>query len=295
MNSPPAPLSPASPPASLPRLVVEPVVRAALAEDLGQAGDITSAALIPSNTVAEAVMRSREAGVAAGVDAARIAFELISPALQISVLRRDGAFLEEGDDLLRVRGSASAILAAERSALNLAQRLSGIATGTRRIVDAIAHSRARVLCTRKTTPGLRALEKHAVRAGGAMNHRYGLHDGILIKDNHIAALGGDIGLALQRARAAAGPMRAIQIEVDTLEQLERVLQSDLPNLVLLDNMAPDSLRIAVRMTRGRVQLEASGGIEPASAAEVAETGVDYLSSGWITHSAPALDLGLDFN
>lgn len=128
-----------------------------------------------------------------------------------------------------------------------------------------------------------------------MNHRYGLHDGILIKDNHIAALGGDIGLALQRARAAAGPMRAIQIEVDTLEQLERVLQSDLPNLVLLDNMAPDSLRIAVRMTRGRVQLEASGGIEPASAAEVAETGVDYLSSGWITHSAPALDLGLDFN
>ena len=229
-----------------------------------------------------------------GTEAARLAFSLVAPSLQVEVERGDGSLLEEGDALLLVRGPATAILAAERTALNLAQRLSGIATGTRRIVDAIAHTPTRVLCTRKTTPGLRALEKHAVRAGGGTNHRFGLHDGYLIKDNHIAALSGDIAMALRRARDAAGPMRCIQIEVDTLEQLAVVLNSKLPDAVLLDNMGCGMLREAVRMARGRIVLEASGGVEPRNAAEIAETGVDFISSGWITHSAPALNLGLDF-
>ena len=281
--------------APLPVAAYEPIVRAALAEDLGEAGDITSAALLPREQDAKAVLRSREAGVAAGVEAARLAFRLAGPALQVVVRRNDGLPLETGDVILAVRGSAAAILAAERTALNLAQRLSGIATGTHRIVEAIVHTRARVLCTRKTTPGLRALEKHAVRAGGGTNHRFGLHDGFLIKDNHIAALNGDIAAALQRAREAAGPMRSVQIEVDTLQQLETVLHSALPDAVLLDNMGPDMLREAVRITDGRFTLEASGGIEPGNAAEMAETGVDFISSGWITHSAPALNLGLDFS
>ena len=280
--------------APLPRTAIEPAVRSALAEDLGEAGDITSAALRLREQDSEAVLRTREDGIAAGTEAARLAFFLVAPSLQIAVERGDGALLEEGNTLLLVRGPATAILAAERTALNFAQRLSGIATGTRRIVDAIAHTRARVLCTRKTTPGLRALEKHAVRAGGGTNHRFGLHDGYLIKDNHIAALNGDIALALRRTRDAAGPMRCIQIEVDTLDQLAVVLRSELPNAVLLDNMGARMLREAVRMTRGRVVLEASGGIEPGNAAETAETGVDFISSGWITHSAPALNLGLDF-
>ena len=278
----------------LPRAAFESVVRVALAEDLGEAGDITSAALVRPGRTAKAILRCREAGVAAGVEAARLAFRLTEPSLRITAHRRDGARLQEGDPLLEVLGDARAVLAAERTALNLAQRLSGIATGTHRIVEAIANTGARILCTRKTTPGLRALEKHAVRAGGGMNHRFGLHDGYLIKDNHIAALDGDIAAALSRAHMAAGPMRAIQIEVDTLDQLRTVLESDLPDAVLLDNMAVPMLREAVRMTRGRLILEASGGINPSNAVEIAKTGVDFLSSGWITHSAPALDLGLDF-
>ena len=278
----------------LPRATIESVVRVALAEDLGEAGDITSAALVPPGRTARAVLRCREAGVVAGIEAARLAFRLTEPSLRISAHRQDGTRLQEGEPLLEVFGDARAVLAAERTALNLAQRLSGIATGTHRIVEAIANSGARVLCTRKTTPGLRALEKHAVRAGGGMNHRFGLHDGYLIKDNHIAALDGDIATALKRARITAGPMRAIQIEVDTLDQLGTVLESELPDAVLLDNMAVPMLREAVRMTRGKFILEASGGIDPSNAAGIAETGVDFLSSGWITHSAPALDLGLDF-
>ena len=280
--------------APLPRATYETVVRTALAEDLGEAGDVTSAALVHPGRTAQAVLRSRETGIAAGLDAARLAFRLTGRSLQITDHRKDGDQLRAGDPILVVLGDARAVLAAERTALNLAQRLSGIATGTHRIVEAIANTRARVLCTRKTTPGLRALEKHAVRAGGGMNHRFGLHDGYLIKDNHIAALDGDIAAALRSARRAAGPMRAVQIEVDSLDQLEMVLESDLPNAVLLDNMAPPVLHEAVRMTRGRLILEASGGIDPSNAAEIAETGVDFLSSGWITHSAPALDLGLDF-
>ena len=281
--------------APLPRTILEPVVRSALAEDLGEAGDITSAALLPRDRESEATLRTRNAGIAAGTEAARLAFSLVTPSLQVEVERGDGSLLEEGDALLLVRGPATAILAAERTALNLAQRMSGIATGTRRIVDAIAHTPTRVLCTRKTTPGLRALEKHAVRAGGGANHRFGLHDGYLIKDNHIAALSGDLAMALRRARDAAGPMRCIQIEVDTLEQLAVVLRFETARR---GTAGQHGLRNAARSGPDGARSGSSSKRRAVSnrdnAAEIAETGVDFISSGWITHSAPALNLGLDF-
>ncbi|MGR3717442.1 MAG: carboxylating nicotinate-nucleotide diphosphorylase [Thermohalobaculum sp.] len=276
----------------LPRLLLEPAIRAALLEDLGRAGDVTSDAVIPPGTTATAVMRAREAGIAAGLDAARIAFELIDPALQIAPDKADGDRIAPGDVLLTVSGAARAILSAERVALNFACRLSGIATATRRIADAIAHTKATIVCTRKTTPGLRVFEKRAVRAGGGGNHRWGLDDAMLIKDNHIAAAGG-IRSVLARARAHAGHMMKIEIEVDTLDQLAEVLAAGGADNVLLDNMAPDTLREAVAMNAGQLALEASGGITLESAPAIAETGVDYLSAGWLTHSAGILDLGLD--
>ncbi len=276
----------------LPRLLLEPAIRAALLEDLGRAGDVTSDAVIPPGTEATAVMRAREAGIAAGLDAARIAFELIDPALQIAPDKADGDRIAAGDVLLTVSGAARAILSAERVALNFACRLSGIATATRRIADAIAHTKATIVCTRKTTPGLRVFEKRAVRAGGGGNHRWGLDDAMLIKDNHIAAAGG-IRSVLERARAHAGHMMKIEIEVDTLDQLAEVLAAGGADNVLLDNMAPDTLRRAVAMNAGRLALEASGGITLETAPAIAETGVDYLSAGWLTHSAGILDLGLD--
>ncbi len=284
-------------PAPLPRLLIEPLVRAALAEDLGRAGDITSAAVVPAEARARAEMRARDAGIAAGLDVACLAFELVDPGLALRRRLADGDKVRPGDTLMIVEGSARAILAAERVALNFACHLSGVATATRQIADAIAHTSASVTCTRKTTPGLRALEKHAVRAGGGSSHRFGLDDAILIKDNHITAAGG-IGPALKRARYAAGHMVRIEIEVDSLEQLAEVLASaaagEGADAVLLDNMAPATLREAVSMVAGRLVTEASGRITADNAAAIAEAGVDYLSAGWITHSAPVLDLGLDF-
>ncbi len=278
----------------LPRLMLEPAIRAALLEDLGRAGDVTSDAVIPPGTKATAVMRAREAGVAAGLDAASIAFELIDPGLHINRDKADGDRVAPGDVLLTISGEARAILSAERVALNFACRLSGIATATRQIADAIAHTHATIICTRKTTPGLRMFEKRAVRAGGGGNHRWGLDDAMLIKDNHIAAAGG-IGPVLERARAHAGHMMKIEIEVDTLDQLAEVLSAGGADNVLLDNMMPDMLCEAVAMNAGRLALEASGRITPDSAPTIAETGVDYLSAGWLTHSARILDLGLDID
>jgi len=278
----------------LPRLMLEPAIRAALLEDLGRAGDVTSDAVIPPGTKATAVMRAREAGVAAGLDAARIAFELLDPGLHITRDKADGERVAPGDALLTVSGEARAILSAERVALNFACRLSGIATATRQIADAIAHTHATVICTRKTTPGLRLFEKRAVRAGGGGNHRWGLDDAMLIKDNHIAAAGG-ITPVLARARAHAGPMMKIEIEVDTLDQLAEVLEAGGADNVLLDNMNPDTLRQAVEMNAGRLALEASGRITLETAPAIAESGVDYLSAGWLTHSARILDLGLDID
>jgi len=272
--------------------MLEPAIRAALLEDLGRAGDVTSDAVIPPGTQTTAVMRAREAGVAAGLDAARIAFELIDPALQITRDKTDGGRIGHGDALLTIAGEARAILSAERVALNFACHLSGIATETRRIADAIAHTNATIICTRKTTPGLRMFEKRAVLAGGGGNHRWGLDDAMLIKDNHFAAAGG-IGPVLERARAHAGHMMKIEIEVDTLDQLAEVLAVGGADNVLLDNMNPEILRQAVEMNSGRLALEASGRITLETAPAIAETGVDYLSAGWLTHSARILDLGLD--
>ncbi len=278
----------------LPGLMIEPAVRAALLEDLGRAGDVTSDAVIPERATARAVLRARAPGVAAGLDAAALAFALVEPDLAVEWHAGDGTALSEGQPLLTVEGPARGILAAERVALNFAGRLSGIATVTRGVADSIAHTPARIVCTRKTTPGLRLFEKRAVRAGGGFNHRWGLDDAMLIKDNHIA-VGGGIAAVLGRARAAAGHLVKIEIEVDRLEQLEAVLAAGGADCVLLDNMGLDDLRAAVALAAGRVLLEASGGITPETAPAIAETGVGCLSAGWLTHSAPTLDLGLDID
>lgn len=276
----------------LPRLLVEPVVRAALMEDLGRAGDITSNAVIPADARLKGAVVSREPGVVAGVDAAVVTFALIDPAVKVNVERPDGSRIERGQAVLRVEGPARSILAAERVALNLICRMSGIATATARLVDAVRpHGHARIVCTRKTTPGLRLLEKHAVRAGGGANHRFGLDDAVLIKDNHIAIAGG-VKQALERARASVGHLVKIEIEVDTLEQLNEVLEVG-ADAILLDNMSPETLAEAVRQVSGRAITEASGRITPDTAPQIAAAGVDLISVGWITHSAPILDLGLD--
>lgn len=276
----------------LPRLLVEPVVRAALMEDLGRAGDITSNAVIPADARLKGAVVTREPGVVAGVDAAVVTFALIDPAVKVIVERPDGSRIERGQVVLRVEGPARSILAAERVALNLICRMSGIATATARLVDAVRpHGHARIVCTRKTTPGLRLLEKHAVRAGGGANHRFGLDDAVLIKDNHIAIAGG-VKQALERARASVGHLVKIEIEVDTLEQLNEVLEVG-ADAILLDNMSPETLAEAVRQVSGRAITEASGRITPDTAPQIAAAGVDLISVGWITHSAPILDLGLD--
>jgi nicotinate-nucleotide pyrophosphorylase (carboxylating) len=273
------------------RLLIEPIVRAALAEDLGRAGDITSDAVVPADERIEAVIASRQPGVLAGLDAALLAFELLDPSLTIERLAEDGARLEKGQGVARVSGPARPVLAAERTALNLACRMSGVATATRSLADAIAGHKAKIVCTRKTTPGLRILEKEAVRLGGGANHRFGLDDAILIKDNHVALAGG-VGPALQRARAHAGHLVKIELEVDTLDQLAEALDYGFA-AVLLDNMGPDTLRRAVAMVNGRAITEASGRITRETAPANAAAGVDLISSGWITHCAPILDLGLD--
>jgi nicotinate-nucleotide pyrophosphorylase (carboxylating) len=275
------------------RILVEPIVRAALLEDLGRAGDITSDAVVPAEARVEAVMAARQAGVVAGLEAALLAFELLDPGLRIERICADGERVERGQTVARISGRARPVLAAERTALNLVSRLSGVATATRSLVDAIGNHKAKIVCTRKTTPGLRILEKEAVRLGGGANHRFGLDDAMLIKDNHVALAGG-VAAVLQRARAHAGHLVKIELEVDTLDQLAEALDHGV-DAVLLDNMDPPTLRRAVAMVAGRAVTEASGRITRETVPEIAAAGVDLISSGWITHSAPILDLGLDID
>jgi nicotinate-nucleotide pyrophosphorylase (carboxylating) len=265
----------------------------ALAEDLGLSGDITTDATVPSQATAAAVIAARRPGVLAGLDLAQAAFSAMDPSVQFEPAKFDGDRLEPGDVVARLAGNARAILTGERVALNYLGRMSGIATLTRRYVDAVAGTRASIVDTRKTTPGLRAFEKYAVRCGGGRNHRTGLFDAILIKDNHIVAAGG-IEAAIKRARTNAGHMVKIEIEVDTLDQLDRVLAHDI-DAILLDNMAPAMLREAVTRVAGRALTEASGGVDLTTVRAIAETGVDLISVGALTHSAPVLDLGLDFS
>jgi nicotinate-nucleotide pyrophosphorylase (carboxylating) len=279
-------------PAPLPAVMIEPLVRAALLEDLGRAGDLTTDAIIPPEATATAALVAREAGVVAGLDVAATAFRLVDPRLAMQVFKADGARLQPGDEIARVSGPARGLLTGERVALNYLGHLSGVASATRAIADAIAHTRAHIADTRKTTPGLRALEKHAVRLGGGMNHRFGLDDAVLIKDNHIAVAGG-VRPAITRARAYVGHLVKIEVEVDTLEQLEEALQVG-ADAVLLDNMGPDTLRQAVALVDGQAITEASGRITLETAPALAETGVDLLSAGWLTHSARVLDIGLDY-
>jgi nicotinate-nucleotide pyrophosphorylase (carboxylating) len=276
----------------LPVLLVEPLVRQALAEDLGRAGDITTDAIVPEDAEAETVLVAREPGVVAGLDLAALAFRLVEPALAIRVERPDGSRLARGDRIATIAGPARGILTAERVALNFLTHLSGVASATASVVDALRGHRARVTCTRKTIPGLRALQKYAVRVGGGANHRFGLDDAVLIKDNHVAVAGG-VRPALARARAAVGHLVKIEIEVDTLAQLEEALSVGV-DAVLLDNMSPDELRRAVAMVAGRAVTEASGRITPATAPSVAASGVDLISIGWLTHSVATLDIGLDY-
>jgi nicotinate-nucleotide pyrophosphorylase (carboxylating) len=280
------------PDAFLSPLAIDEAVTRALAEDLGRAGDVTSIATIPEGTRGSAVMKAREAGVVAGLPVAEAVFRKLDPSVEIAGHLRDGAAVQAKTVLMSISGDARALLSAERTALNFVGHLSGIASAAAEFVLLVAHTRARVCCTRKTTPGLRALQKYAVRCGGGFNHRFGLDDAILIKDNHIAVAGG-VRAVLERAKAAAGHLVKIEIEVDTLAQLETVLEVGLADAVLLDNMSPAMMKQAVAMVAGRLVIEASGGITHASAAAIAESGVDYLSSGAITHSSPNLDVGLD--
>ncbi|MGH6994803.1 MAG: carboxylating nicotinate-nucleotide diphosphorylase [Stellaceae bacterium] len=276
----------------LPTIMVEPLVRAALLEDLGRAGDITTDAIVPVDMRATTALVARKAGVVAGLDCAAIAFRLIEPGLKVDIARPDGSVVAAGETIATIAGPTRGILTGERVALNFLCHLSGIASAAAAIVQSIKGHRARLVCTRKTVPGLRALQKYAVRVGGGFNHRFGLDDGVLIKDNHVAAAG-SVAAAVARARAAIGHLVKIELEVDTLEQLAEALKLKV-DAVLLDNMSPDDLRRAVALVGGKLVTEASGRITPETAPAVAATGVDLLSSGWLTHSVTALDIGLDW-
>ncbi|MCZ7454583.1 carboxylating nicotinate-nucleotide diphosphorylase [Rhizobium rhizogenes] len=278
--------------APLPRLIIEPLVRNALLEDLGLAGDITSAAVIPADHRSVVVMAAREPGVIAGLDAAELAFQLVDPAIIMTRHVGDGATVVPGDIIATIEGPSRGLLTAERTALNFLGHLSGIASVTAKIAAAISGTKASVACTRKTTPGLRALEKYAVRAGGGMNHRFALYDAVLIKDNHIAVAGG-VRAAIRSAKQGVGHLVKIEMEVDTLAQLREVMDEGV-DVVLLDNMTPEQLREAVAIVAGRAITEASGRINPQTAATIAASGIDLISVGWLTHSAPVLDIGLDF-
>ena len=273
-------------------LLIDPIVRHALEEDFGRAGDLTSDLVVPPEATASAKLIARGAGVICGLPIAARTFLLVEPSISLVVNDPDGTQVDKGAVIATVDGPAQALLSAERVALNFVGHLSGIATATRGLVDAITGTKARVVCTRKTTPGLRTLEKYAVRCGGGFNHRFGLDDAVLIKDNHIVASGG-IRPAVERARAGLGHMTKIEIEVDTLEQLDEALSVGVAT-ILLDNMTTNDLKSAVALVRGRATLEASGGVSLASVRAIAETGVDYVSAGSITHSAPNLDVALDF-
>ncbi len=284
-------IKPGSNPPALPVLLVQDAVRATLSEDLGLAGDITGAATIGATKKAKAVFNSREEGIISGLDLARCAFETLDPGLSFSPLVQDGERVKPGQDIATIEGAARMVLAGERVALNFLCHLSGIATYTARFADRIGHTRARVCCTRKTHPGLRAFEKYAVKCGGGSNHRYGLDDAVLIKDNHIAVCGG-VAAAIKRARAFVGHLTKIEIEVDTLEQLSEALEAK-PDVVMLDNMTLDQLREGVAMVDGTIPVEASGNVDIDTIQAIAETGVDMISTSKITMSAPTLDIGLD--
>jgi nicotinate-nucleotide pyrophosphorylase (carboxylating) len=276
---------------SLPALLIEPLVRAALAEDLGPSGDITTDSVIPTGTVAEAQLMARAGGVIAGLDLVRATFRLVDPGLRLTFSAMDGTDVAPDTTLATIEGEARGILTGERVALNFLGHLSGIATVTARCVRGTAGTKAKICCTRKTAPGLRALQKYAVRAGGGMNHRFGLSDGVLIKDNHIAVAGG-ITPAVTRARARAGHMVKIEVEIDGLTQLDEALAAK-ADIIMLDNMSLTDMKSAVARVNGKALLEASGGVTEARVAEIAATGVDLISIGWITHSAPNLDVALD--
>ena len=276
----------------LPRVIIEPLVAAALREDLGRAGDLTTDAIVPADARAHLTIRARQPGVIAGLDLARLAFALVDPAIVLTIATPDGGVVAPGDVVGTLHGPARGLLTGERTALNFMGRMSGIATVTRSIVDSVNGHRATIVDTRKTTPGLRAIEKYAVRAGGGGNHRFGLDDAVLIKDNHVAIAGG-IRPAIERARAGVGHLVKIEVEVDTLAQLEEALAIGI-DAVLLDNMSIADLTKAVDMVAGRALTEASGRVTPETAPAIAATGVDLISVGWLTHSAPVLDLGLDF-
>lgn len=272
-------------------LLYRPAILRALEEDLGLAGDITTNSVVEPGARLEARLSSRQTGRIAGLAVALDVFRELEPGIETQVHCDDGSDVEPGATLAVLHGPARPILTGERTALNILARLSGIATATRRAVAAVGAYPTRVTCTRKTTPGLRSLEKYAVRVGGGLNHRFGLHDAVLIKDNHIAAAGG-LRPTVARARGALGPMVRIEVEVDTLEQLREALEAGV-EAVLLDNMTPDLLREAVSLVDGRAVTEASGGIRPDTIRDFAATGVDIVSLGWLTHSAASLDLGLD--
>lgn len=276
---------------ALPDVMLQPLVQMALLEDLGRAGDLTTDIIVPADAQAQLRLVARQEGVLAGLDMARQAFQALDPQARFEVLLCDGADLQPGAEIARISGSARAMLSAERVALNYLCHLSGVATATASIARAIAPYGARVTCTRKTMPGLRVVQKYAVRVGGGSNHRFGLDDAVLIKDNHIALAGG-VEQAVLRARAGVGHMVKIELEVDTLQQLEVALQLGV-DVVLLDNMSLDDLRTAVAMCKGRAITEASGRITPETAPAVAATGVDQIAVGWLTHSARVLDIGLD--
>jgi nicotinate-nucleotide pyrophosphorylase (carboxylating) len=274
------------------RILIEPLVRGALLEDLGRAGDLTTDSIVPVEVSARAALVARESGVVAGLDLAKLAFELIDPEIAVEIAANDGTVVAPGGVIARISGPARGILTAERTALNFLGHLSGIASVTASIVAAVHGTKAKIVCTRKTTPGLRAVEKYAVRAGGGANHRFGLDDALLIKDNHVAIAGG-VAPALRRARAGVGHLVKIEVEVDTLDQLREALGEG-ADAVLLDNMSLEMLAEAVAIVDGRAITEASGRVTPKSASSIAATGVDLISIGWLTHSAPVLDIGLDF-
>ncbi|MGP4865161.1 carboxylating nicotinate-nucleotide diphosphorylase [Psychrobacter sp. T6-5] len=274
-------------------VLLKPLVEDALAEDLGRRGDVTSQATIPADMQAQLQIKARQSGVICGMDLARLSFALVDAKIEFVAQVQDGETVAAEAVLATVKGNARHLLTAERTALNFMTHLSGIATATRQIVDSVAQYPAQITCTRKTIPGLRIVQKYAVRCGGGRNHRLGLDDAILIKDNHIA-IAGDIKTAIEQAQHFAGHLIPIEVEVDTLEQLEQALEAGV-SLVLLDNMSPEVLSQAVAMCKGRAKTEASGGITPETVQAAASTGVDFIAMGYLTHSTTALDIGLDFS
>ena len=274
-------------------VLLKPLVEDALAEDLGRRGDVTSKATIPADMQAQLQIKARQSGVICGMDLARLSFALVDASIEFVAQVQDGETVAAGAVLATVKGNARHLLTAERTALNFMTHLSGIATATRQIVDSVAQYPAQITCTRKTIPSLRIVQKYAVRCGGGRNHRLGLDDAILIKDNHIA-IAGDIKTAIEQAQHFAGHLIPIEVEVDTLEQLEQALEAGV-SLVLLDNMSPEILSQAVAMCKGRAKTEASGGITPETVRAAASTGVDFIAMGYLTHSTTALDIGLDFS